>query len=111
MTWTPEKIDLLTRLWSSGMPTAQIGKELGVTKNAVVGKAHRLNLPERASPIQRKPIKVVELTPHSCRWPEGHPGEPGFHFCCKPVLPGKPYCGEHAARAYHRPKDRRDDAA
>lgn len=111
MTWTPERVDLLTRLWSSGLPTAQIGKELGITKNAVVGKAHRMGLPERVSPIAKKPTaKVVELTAHSCRWPEGHPGETGFHFCGKPIIPGKPYCGEHAARAYHRP-GRREDAA
>lgn len=111
MTWTPDRIDLLTRLWSSGMPTAQIGKELGITKNAVVGKAHRMGLPERASPISKKPAaKVVELTAHSCRWPEGHPGEAGFHFCGKQVMNGKPYCAEHVARAYHRP-GRREDAA
>jgi len=53
MTWTPDRIDLLTRLWSSGMPTAQIGKELGITKNAVVGKAHRMKLKARPSPIKR----------------------------------------------------------
>ncbi len=112
MTWTPERVDLLAQLWSSGMPTAQIGKELGITKNAVVGKAHRLGLPERQSPIAaaKKESKVVELTAHSCRWPEGHPGEPGFHFCGKQVQSGKPYCPEHVARAYHRPT-RREDAA
>ncbi len=113
MTWTPERVEMLTRLWATGLPTAQIGKELGITKNAVVGKAHRLGLPERQSPIgvaPKKTAKVVEMTAHCCRWPEGHPGEPGFHFCGKPIMAGKPYCPEHVARAYHRPS-RREDAA
>ena len=39
-----------------------------------------------------------------CRWPLGHPREPGFHFCeAKPVM-GKPYCPEHLAKA-HRPRE------
>ena len=54
MSWTPEKIELLTSLWNQGWTTARIGEELGVGKNAVVGKAHRLGLPKRPSPIQRR---------------------------------------------------------
>ena len=46
-TWTPERIAEVTRLWSEGLTTAEIGKMVGVTKNAVVGKAHRLGLPPR----------------------------------------------------------------
>lgn len=54
MTWTPERIDELTQLWNSGHSASAIGKRLGVSKNAVVGKAHRLNLPARPSPIRRE---------------------------------------------------------
>lgn len=54
MTWTPERIDELTRLWGDGHSASAIGKRLGVSKNAVVGKAHRLNLPARPSPIRRE---------------------------------------------------------
>lgn len=107
-TWTPEHIEMLTRLWNDGLSTAQIGKMLGVSKNAVVGKAHRLQLAVRNSPIQRKEgAQIIELTANCCRWPEGHPGQPGFRFCGKQALPGKPYCPEHAARAYTQPKDRK----
>ena len=53
MDWTPEQISELTRLWGEGLTTAEIGKRLGISKNAVVGKAHRLHLPARPSPIKR----------------------------------------------------------
>lgn len=49
--WTDEKITALRELWASGMPTAEIGRELKVSKSAVVGKAHRLGLDTRPSPI------------------------------------------------------------
>ena len=52
--WTPERIAEVTRLWGEGLTTAEIGKLVGVTKNAVVGKAHRLGLPPRPSPIRHK---------------------------------------------------------
>jgi GcrA cell cycle regulator len=50
--WTNDVIGELRRLWSEGHSTAEIGRRLGVTKNAVVGKAHRLDLPARPSPIR-----------------------------------------------------------
>ncbi len=53
MDWTEETIAQLRHLWSEGHSTAEIGRRLGVTKNAVVGKAHRLLLPPRPSPIRR----------------------------------------------------------
>jgi GcrA cell cycle regulator len=53
MSWTDERINELTRLWEQGLSASEIGKMLGVSKNAVVGKAHRLNLPARPSPIKR----------------------------------------------------------
>ena len=52
-TWTDAVISDLRRLWNEGHSTAEIGRRLGVTKNAVVGKAHRLALPNRPSPIRR----------------------------------------------------------
>ena len=53
ITWTPERITELERLWATGASTAEIGRQLDVTKNAVVGKVHRLDLPGRPSPIKR----------------------------------------------------------
>jgi GcrA cell cycle regulator len=51
--WTDVVITQLRSLWDEGHSTAEIGRRLGVSKNAVVGKAHRLDLPDRPSPIQR----------------------------------------------------------
>ncbi len=52
--WNDEKIAKLKKLWSEGLTTGEIGKRLGVSKNAVVGKAHRLGLKGRPSPIKRQ---------------------------------------------------------
>ena len=54
MSWTPERIAKLEELWAEGLSTAEIGRRLGVSKNAVVGKAHRMKLPGRQSPIESK---------------------------------------------------------
>lgn len=268
MEWTEEVISRLQELWQQGLSTAEIGRQLNITKNAVVGKAHRLGLPARPSPI-RKPAQASEAgagdgsvsadassapvkkerrkaptertarasaakeksttvsepvalhaesaavetaakapaspaaridailaaqnkvsqsvapkpatpvqTPRaseapalsarpaaskisspaapvkpkaatsgseegsaaaqksasatvaavrqtlrsvlgdpsprrgpSCCWPIGDPGTPGFHFCGAKPLPGKPYCAEHAALAYVKLRDRRDNVA
>ncbi len=111
--WTPELIAQLTELWNKGLSTAEIGRRIGVTKNAVVGKAHRLFLTPRPSPLKRKPgpriakpvkTKVVTFGAGACSWPIGHPGEKSFHFCDQRPVPGKPYCEKHAALAYIKPK-------
>lgn len=55
MEWTEERIAELKRLWSEGYSASQIAERLGgITRNAVIGKAHRLHLPSRPSPIQRQ---------------------------------------------------------
>ena len=53
MGWTDEQVEELKHLWDKGLTTGEIGKALGVSKNAVVGKAHRLGLNSRPSPIRR----------------------------------------------------------
>ena len=53
MDWTTEAIDRLRALWAEGLSTAEIGRRMGISKNAVVGKAHRLQLSARPSPIRR----------------------------------------------------------
>lgn len=53
MSWTDERIDRLKQLWSNGMTASQIAEELGgVSRNAVIGKAHRLGLQSRPSPVK-----------------------------------------------------------
>ena len=60
MSWNDERVDLLKKLWGEGRTAAEIAKELGgVTRNAVIGKAHRLKLSNRVSPIQQNIAKPV----------------------------------------------------
>jgi GcrA cell cycle regulator len=65
-------------------------------------------------PISPAPSKsggkttLLELSDKICKWPIGHPGEPDFHFCGRPVQAGFPYCGEHCAIAYQAQLPRRD---
>src|SRR4051794_30718044 len=55
MDWNEETIARIRALWAEGHTTAEIGRRMGISKNAVVGKAHRLNLPARPSPVRRAP--------------------------------------------------------
>jgi GcrA cell cycle regulator len=49
MTWTDERVETLKRMWTEGQSASQIAKELGgVTRNAVIGKVHRLGLSNRS---------------------------------------------------------------
>ncbi len=60
MAWTDEMVDQLREMWKQGLTTGEIGKRLGVSKNSIVGKVHRLGLSGRPSPIKKKedaPVK------------------------------------------------------
>ncbi|CAH2600498.1 GcrA cell cycle regulator [Rhodovastum atsumiense] len=59
MEWNDETIARLRELWAEGHSTAEIGRRMCVSKNAVVGKAHRLNLPARPSPIRRDGVVAL----------------------------------------------------
>ena len=60
MSWTEERIATLTKMWESGSTASQIADELGgVSRNAVIGKAHRLGLKSRPSPVKAKEKKAV----------------------------------------------------
>lgn len=212
MEWTDESIMRLRGLWQDGLSTAEIGRRMQITKNAVVGKAHRLTLPPRPSPIRKSlelastglqpqravlansppsspqpprpappraaavteiraaapasvpvpaaaepvpanvqplrplaadaahetaaPIapvrpaarpaaeaddviapvlRTVSATPRrrglTCCWPLGDPGTKDFTFCGGDPMSGKPYCAAHAALAYVKIRDRRDNVA
>jgi GcrA cell cycle regulator len=51
MSWTDERVELLKKLWQDGLSASQIAAELGgVTRNAVIGKVHRLGLSGRGQP-------------------------------------------------------------
>ncbi len=206
MSWTDERIEHLRKMWEGGSTASQIAEELGgVSRNAVIGKAHRLGLQSRPSPVKagespaapaapkhaapaapqptpspppvavERPAPVaaarddgdeapaaptpppppqqmirsigpggfqralpgeqsapstpapprrlvparpsadiagktglLDLTDKVCKWPLGHPGEPDFHFCGRPINPGFPYCLDHCSVAYQAQLPRRD---
>ncbi len=66
MGWTDERVENLKKLWQDGLSASQIAKQLGgVTRNAVIGKVHRLGLSGRATPS--KPARPVFKAPRPQR--------------------------------------------
>jgi len=65
-------------------------------------------VPARPSPEVAGKTSLLDLNDKICKWPLGHPGEPDFHFCGKPINPGFPYCLDHCSVAYQAQLPRRD---
>jgi|MGYP006082105751 GcrA cell cycle regulator len=139
MSWNDEKITKLKELWGNGNTASQIAEILGgVSRNAVIGKANRLNLSSKIKnktissdqhfqnnineknstkkKVGRKsrfqsliiekdfepenPKKLEELTDNDCKYPIGHPDEPGFYFCGRTSLKDFSYCRLHLLYSY-----------
>ncbi|MBO6717665.1 MAG: GcrA family cell cycle regulator [Rhizobiaceae bacterium] len=164
MNWTDDRVETLKKLWADGLSASQIAAQLGgVSRNAVIGKVHRLKLsgrgrtssasprPKKAAsgggrssprpgrtvtasigatalqaqydvepiarqslrpiedivvPISRK-LKLVELTEHTCKWPNGDPMSEEFSFCGNDSGESGPYCTYHSRLAYQPASERR----
>ena len=131
--WSDDRVTTLSKLWSDGLSASQIARQLGgVTRNAVIGKVHRLGLGGRtvastpkglskpsvrrqpraaAGPAPSRPprphlvaiapppegpglvARMVDLSPHACRWPIGDPKSLAFSFCGQRAE-GR-YCAAH----------------
>ena len=84
MSWTDERVEQLKKMWSEGQSASQIAKELGgVTRNAVIGKVHRLGLSNRAgaapAKAEKKPAKAEAAKPApkaKAETPEERPSTP-----------------------------------
>ena len=107
--WTPALTKKLIELWAQGISTAKIGAQLGITKNSVISKAHRLVLTPRPSPLKSPPRRKIIGAPvyekPVCAWPIGHPGTPEFKFCGEPRGPRdpqRPYCAAHWDKSRQR---------
>ncbi|WP_223565221.1 GcrA family cell cycle regulator [Agrobacterium tumefaciens] len=142
MAWTNERVAKLKRLWSEGLSASQIAAQLGgVSRNAVIGKVHKLNLPGRSrgphietrsiaarSPTTNqhrqevnnedrarvpmfKRLALSELTERACKWPIGDPMTDDFDFCGLDTLDSTPYCSYHAKLAYQPVKDRQSPSS
>jgi GcrA cell cycle regulator len=121
-TWTEAADAVLRRLWADGATSGEIAAHFRKTRNAIIGRVHRLHLPPRPSPIPGHvpakpkpvapppppPVIVAPVAPpprpapvRACQYPHGDPGEPGFHYCGEPVWRGV-YCRACFARCYQR---------
>jgi GcrA cell cycle regulator len=89
MSWTDERVETLKKMWSEGQSASQIAKELGgVTRNAVIGKVHRLGLSNRvgaaapeaavrnASPADKPTVKPAAAAAKPAPKPEAKPATP-----------------------------------
>jgi len=71
MSWTDARIDLLRTSWEQGMTASQIAELLGegVSRNAVIGKAHRLGLQARPSPVKGGDANIAQVITESVAMP------------------------------------------
>lgn len=161
VTWNGGMDNMLTVLWDEGLSASKIGGRMTlalgevITKNSVIGRAHRLRLPQRPHAVHavgERPIRAVKSVSlpllsmvevqverpvedfaerlaacsvepvveppvadqpppagpvRECAWMlnDSYP----WVSCDEPTLPGKPYCGDHCARAY-LPNKKKPDA-
>jgi GcrA cell cycle regulator len=74
MSWTDERVETLKRMWGEGQSASQIAKELGgVTRNAVIGKVHRLGLSNRAGSKEEEEEATAAPAPVAAARPEPTP--------------------------------------
>ncbi len=73
MSWTDEHVELLRKLWNEGLSASQVAAELGggITRNAVIGKIHRLGLAERATAAARR-VRAPPSSPRAQNSARGH---------------------------------------
>ncbi len=127
MLWTTELIARARALWLLGDSASVIGDAMGVSKNAIIGVAHREHFPARAQghtrnrprtepkpkPPPLPPVVRLEAPPAlpasrlrsegGCCWPVGEPRSPGFGYCGRQAERGRAYCAAHRAVA-RRPR-------
>ena len=137
MAWTDERVEQLKQLWADGLSASQIANRMGgVTRNAVIGKVHRLGLAGRATPTAPMPKSVATahfesetrspafsleslslgddrptvstIGASQCKWPIGDPAADDFHFCGQSTSSGKPYCAYHSQLAFQPSTARRE---
>ena len=116
MNWTNKKIEKLKELWEQGDAATEIAGVFDVTKNAIIGKAHRLNLaprkrggvhgikhPRESVPIDiepENPTSLENLTNDQCKFPLwDKPTDPQF-FCGREHWNKSSYCKMHYEKSH-----------
>jgi GcrA cell cycle regulator len=101
--WPQERIDELMSLINEGLSFKELGKRMRLSKNAVIGKIHRLTGDEKPVPTTIDRLNALNIfpPPGHCVFPDGDPNTSDFSFCGSPVIDiFHPYCKEHRIRAY-----------
>lgn len=131
--WTDEKVERLRVMWLDGKSVSEIAAALNISKNAIVGKRRRLELPSRPSPIRNarprppkpppkpRPPRPKPVPPPPtqyppplmltgvggkygcCQWIIGDAAGADTVYCAKPSG-SKSWCEEHQIRAFQQPK-------
>ncbi len=99
MSWTDERVETLKRMWNEGQSASQIAKELGgVTRNAVIGKVHRLGLSNRVGGKDEDDEGAAAPAPAAVAKPEPAPRpEPAAAPRAEPPRPAQPAAAAPAA--------------
>lgn len=85
MIWTDERCATLEKLWAEGLSASQAAKRIGggLTRNAVIGKVHRMGLAPRATTSRKRSTRTVWRKSHNLQLPKrpapGRPKSTGFH--------------------------------
>ncbi|MBL43359.1 MULTISPECIES: GcrA family cell cycle regulator [Erythrobacter] len=91
MSWTDERIATLKKMWEGGSTASQIAEELGgVSRNAVIGKAHRLGLKSRPSPVKANEKKKAPAKPKPAPKPAAKKTAKPAAKPAAPAAPAKP---------------------
>jgi GcrA cell cycle regulator len=137
--WTDERVKALKRLWKEGVSATDVASMLGgVSRNAVIGKVHRLGLQRRKqtfvkkiypkkitkiksankkrereyeappSPVEPKHIDLMELSNSTCRYPHTKDGR--TTYCGHQTAEGSSYCKHHKSVCSRKPKSREQAA-
>jgi GcrA cell cycle regulator len=117
----PERDEELRTLAAAGLSYYSIAGRMGLTANQVIGRAHRLALPARGSPLKpaaerapapscrrpmpaRRSLSAVMARPsvryRTCQHIAGEPAGRETLFCGDPTQPGSPYCAAHHAMCH-----------
>ena len=119
--WTDAAISALSQAWHAGATAKTIAAFLGqpFTRNMVIGKARRMGLPSRQSPIirfapgeepvrpkrlptvKRRRLPKIPVSFKTCQWIDGQPTKDDSCKCGQPATRGA-YCDEHYRQSYNR---------
>lgn len=101
MGWTEERVELLKKLWMEGLSASQIAAMLGegVTRNAVIGKVHRLKLSGRAKPASSTPRVRSAPRPSTRRSTSSHPSRSTIGSSRPRTMSAAPMIGATALKA------------